>query len=96
MPTKAGANMNLWSGYTAKQLEKKIKQGHTTAIEVKLSDANLAKNFTPFLTELQNVEKIQLVKNLEKEKMYPNGVEVRKAASWLCHWKISLYFLWSG
>ena len=57
-----------------------------SAIEVKLSDSNLAKNFTPFLGELQNVEKIQLVKNLEKEKMYPNGVEVRKAANWLCRW----------
>lgn len=32
MPTKAGANMNLWSGYSAKELEEKIKQGHTTAI----------------------------------------------------------------
>lgn len=56
------------------------------AIEVKLSDSNLAKNFSPFLSELKNVEKIQLVKNLEKEKMYPNGVEIRKAASWLCTW----------
>jgi predicted AAA+ superfamily ATPase len=56
------------------------------AIEVKLSDSNLAKNFSPFLRELKDVEKIQLVKNLEKEKMYPNGVEIRKAASWLCTW----------
>lgn len=56
------------------------------AIEVKLSDSNLAKNFSPFLNELKNVEKIQLVKNLEQEKMYPNGVEIRKAANWLCKW----------
>jgi predicted AAA+ superfamily ATPase len=56
------------------------------AIEVKLSDGNLAKNFLPFISELKNVEKIQLVKNLEQEKMYPNGVEVRKASTWLCKW----------
>ncbi|MDD4976130.1 MAG: ATP-binding protein [Bacteriovorax sp.] len=56
------------------------------AIEVKLSDSNLAKNFSPFLSELKTVEKIQLVKNLEQEKMYPNGVEVRKASRWLCKW----------
>ena len=56
------------------------------AVEVKLSDTSLAKNFSPFLSELQNVEKIQLVKNIDKEKMYPNGVEVRKASSWLSNW----------
>lgn len=63
-------------------LENKLK----FAIEVKLSDSNLAKNFSPFLSELHNVGKIQLVKSLEKEKTYPNGVEIRKAANWLCKW----------
>lgn len=56
------------------------------AVEAKLSDSNQAKNFTPFLNELKSVEKIQLVKNLEHEKMYPNGIEIRKASSWLCNW----------
>jgi predicted AAA+ superfamily ATPase len=56
------------------------------AIEAKLSDSNLAKNFAPFLNDLKAVEKIQLVKNLEEEKMYPNGVEIRKASTWLCNW----------
>lgn len=56
------------------------------AIEVKLSDTNLAKNFSPFMNELKTVDKIQLVKTLEQEKMYPNGVEVRKASNWLCNW----------
>lgn len=56
------------------------------AIEVKLSDSNLAKNFSPFINELKTVEKIQLVKVLDQEKMYPNGVEVRKASTWLCKW----------
>ncbi|MDO9181209.1 MAG: ATP-binding protein [Bacteriovorax sp.] len=56
------------------------------AIEVKLSDANMAKNFLPFISELKDVEKIQLVKNLKVEKMYPNGVEIRKASKWLCSW----------
>lgn len=56
------------------------------AIEVKLSDSNLASNFTSFLHELEKVEKIQLVKNIDTEKMYPNGVEIRKAGKWLCEW----------
>lgn len=63
-------------------LENKLKY----AIEVKLSDTNLAKNFSPFLNELKNIEKIQLVKNIDEEKMYPNGVEIRKASNWLCNW----------
>lgn len=62
--------------------ENKIKY----ATEVKLSDSNLAKNFSPFLSELKNVLKIQLVKEIDQEKMYPNGVEVRKASRWLCNW----------
>ena len=62
--------------------ENKIKY----AVEVKLSDSNLAKNFSPFLSELKNVNKIQLVKSIEEEKMYPNGVEIRKASTWLCNW----------
>jgi predicted AAA+ superfamily ATPase len=56
------------------------------AIEVKLSETNLAKNFAPFISDLKHVTKIQLVKNIDEEKMYPNSVEVRKAASWLCNW----------
>lgn len=63
-------------------VDKKINK----AIEVKLSDENPAKNFKPFLNELNSIEKIQLVKNLEKEKMYPNGIEIRNAANWLCKW----------
>ena len=62
--------------------ENKLKK----AIEVKLSESTLATNFNPFLSELKNVEKIQLVKNLDNEKMYPNGVEIRKASKWLCRW----------
>ncbi len=56
------------------------------AIEVKLSETIPAKNFNPFLSELTKVEKIQLVKNIDTEKMYPNGIEIRKAANWLCNW----------
>jgi predicted AAA+ superfamily ATPase len=56
------------------------------AIEVKLSDDQPSKNFNSYLSELKSVEKIQLVKNLNSEKMYPNEVEIRKASSWLCNW----------
>lgn len=63
--------------------ENKLKH----AIEVKLADSNLAKNFSPFLSELHDVSKIQLVKDLDQEKMYLNDVEVRKASNWLCKWE---------
>jgi predicted AAA+ superfamily ATPase len=56
------------------------------AIEVKLSDNQPSKNFNSYLSELKSVEKIQLVKNLNSEKMYPNEVEIRKASNWLCNW----------
>ena len=55
-------------------------------LKLNFSDSNLASNFTSFLDELKKVEKIQLVKDLDIEKMYPNGVEVRRAGKWLCDW----------
>lgn len=63
------------------------KEGKLThAIEVKLSESHPSKNFNAFENELKKVEKIQLLKNLEQEKMYPSGIEIRKASSWLCRW----------
>jgi predicted AAA+ superfamily ATPase len=57
-------------------------------LEVKLSGGHLSANFDYFGRYFSGIKKVQLVKNLEREKTFPNGVEIRSVASWLS--KISL------
>ena len=52
-------------------------------LEVKWADNNMSKNFSLFDRCLQGVSKIQIVKEIDREKTYPNGLEIRQAASWL-------------
>ncbi len=52
-------------------------------IEVKWSDANLSPNFASFDQFFPSIRKIQLVKELNREKTYPGGAEVRTAHTWL-------------
>jgi len=52
-------------------------------LEVKWADNNMSKNFSLFDRCLQGARKIQIVKEIEREKTYPNGLEIRQAASWL-------------
>lgn len=52
-------------------------------IEVKLSDDHPTKNFNLFLNEAPEAKKIQIVRNLKREKTYENGIEVRKLGEWL-------------
>ena len=47
------------------------------AIEVKLSDDNLSKNFKSISNNFPKIKKIQLVQNLKREKTFPNGAEIR-------------------
>jgi predicted AAA+ superfamily ATPase len=55
-------------------------------IEAKLSDDVPSKNFNLFSKDLPGIEKIQLVKNLKREKTFPDGPEVRSPGPWLAHW----------
>ncbi|NQU65702.1 MAG: DUF4143 domain-containing protein [SAR324 cluster bacterium] len=55
-------------------------------VEVKLSDGSRSKNFSIFSEKLPNIKMIQLVKNLERESTYPDGLEIRRAENWLCEW----------
>lgn len=55
-------------------------------VEAKLSDDAPAPGFRLFANELKGAEKIQLVKNLKREKTYPDGVEIREAGQWLATW----------
>lgn len=55
----------------------------TKLIEVKASEDTPSKNFNPFLNEVVDAEKIQLVRNLSREKTFANGIEVRSLGEWL-------------
>ncbi len=55
-------------------------------VEVKLSDDTRSGNFSVFSNKLPGAKMVQIVKNLKKEKTYPDGLEIRKAENWLCDW----------
>jgi len=52
-------------------------------IEVKWSDAERSPNFSFFEKYLAGVNKIQIVKDLKREKTYPDGTKIRAAKNWL-------------
>ena len=61
-----------------------------TLLEVKLSEDKPSKNFAiierDFPSHSKAIRKIQLVKNLKREKMYPGGIEIRRLKDWLLSW----------
>jgi predicted AAA+ superfamily ATPase len=57
-------------------------------IEVKWSDEKPATSFHHFAVNFPQIKKIQLVKELSREKTYPDGLEIRALISWLAHVKI--------
>ncbi len=52
-------------------------------LEVKWADSKMSRNFSLFGKYFPGTRKVQLVKELSREKTYSNGVEIRKANSWL-------------
>jgi hypothetical protein len=52
-------------------------------LEVKWSDAGRSPNFSFFEKYLAGTKKIQVVKELKREKTYPDAVEIRIAQNWL-------------
>jgi predicted AAA+ superfamily ATPase len=52
-------------------------------IECKLSDENRSPHFTHFSRFIKNHKAVQLVKNLTREKTYPDHLEIRSALPWL-------------
>ena len=52
-------------------------------LEVKWSDGKPSRNFHPFSSFFPNTRNVQLVKELDREKTYPEGTEVRSACNWL-------------
>lgn len=52
-------------------------------IEVKRGQSSLSTGFRTFAPHFPGVKQIQLVRDIEKEKTFPEGPEIRKAAPWL-------------
>jgi len=57
--------------------------GLTHAYEIKLSDSTRSLSFSHFESTLAKAHKIQIVMNCEREKTYPDGLEIRRAAAYL-------------
>jgi len=57
-------------------------------IEVKWSDDQPSANFPFFEKYIAGVKKIQIVKELNREKTYPEGTEIRSAKNWLSEIKL--------
>ena len=62
-------------------------------IEVKLSDANTAAGFRHFSQYFPNVQKLQLVKDIKREKTFENGLAVRALIPWLKDISLSEYMI---
>lgn len=60
-----------------------------TLVEVKWNDANLSANFEIFKKYFPDAKMVQISKNLEREKTFPNGAEVRRASKWLAELDLS-------
>jgi hypothetical protein len=57
-------------------------------IEVKWSDDEKSPNFAFFDKYVSGVRKIQIVKDLKREKTYPDGTEIRLAKNWLSEMRL--------
>ena len=57
-------------------------------VEVKWADGRLSRNFSIFDKYFPGVKKVQIVKELNREKTYPDGTEIRSASSWLADFSL--------
>jgi len=82
-----GINTNLHFMRTkdGKELDFLITMNETptSLIEVKWSDSTPAPSFQHFQKFLPEIQRIQLVRNLERNKTYPNGLTIQAAIPWL-------------
>ena len=52
-------------------------------LEVKLSEDQPSRNFSRFSDYFPGAKKVQIVKELKREKTYPDNTEIRRAHTWL-------------
>ncbi|EKD71815.1 MAG: hypothetical protein ACD_46C00091G0007 [uncultured bacterium] len=65
-------------------------------IEIKWADDTPHKNFRYFDQHLPKVKKIQLVKEIKREKTYPDGLEIRSVLDWLVNIDFSEFVISSS
>jgi hypothetical protein len=58
-------------------------------IEVKWADSRPSENFRGLEGFFPGANKLQLVRSLEREKTYPDGLEIRAAHNWLANFSLS-------
>lgn len=58
-------------------------------IEVKWTDNIPSRNFLIFSKYFPGIKKIQIVKDLNREKTYPDGTEIRSAHNWLANFSLT-------
>lgn len=63
-------------------------RGDPLMLEVKWSDDKPGKNFRRFADYFPGARKVQIVKELDREKTYPDGLEIRRACSWLAEFSL--------
>lgn len=66
-----------------------INQKPTLMLEVKTKNGVPSKSFSHFATFLPDTKKIQIVLNLDREKSYPDGLEIRSLIPWLSTFTLS-------
>ncbi len=57
--------------------------------EVKWADTSPSRNFTVFSKFFPRVRKVQIVKELDRQKTYPDGLEIRAAHNWLADFSLA-------
>ena len=60
-----------------------IEDNPVFLIEVKLTDSNLNNSFFHFEKYFPGCQKIQLVKDIKREKTFDKNTEIRKLSTWL-------------
>ena len=68
-----------------KEIDFCISKNNTPSllVEVKWNDNNLSPNFDLFKKFFPEIKMVQVSKNLNREKTFPNGAEIRLASKWL-------------
>ena len=55
----------------------------SSLVEVKTNQDHISKSLIFFSKKFKNIQKVQIVQKLKREKTFSNGIEIRKAAPWL-------------
>ena len=57
--------------------------------EVKWADTSPGRNFTIFAKYFPDARKVQIVRKIDREKTYPDGLEIRAAHNWLADFSLA-------